>query len=385
MKHFLSKKDFKELAEVHDQHCISIYIPTARAGEDADKNHGRLRLKNSIKKVQKILTDYGLTEREIDNYLSSVKNLVDDHNFWRDQSDCLVIFLRNQMMKYYKIPIDFEEFTYVSDHFYLKPLISLFNGDGKFFLLNISLKGVKFYEGTRHTITRVFIDDLVPEKLEEVVGYDYQNKTLQFRSGQGGEAGAMFHGQGSGKDDKNVELEKFLRAVDKGLMKLIQDDDAPLILACVDHYLPVYAHITSYSNLFNKNISGNHEHTSPIELHELAWVLVEETFQQKRKKIINSMRDLSASGKTSYEINEIISASIDGRIEALFIQQLKDRYGLYDSINRSLIIDESLKTGHASLFNLAAVQTWLNNGQVFLVGPDEMPFEGTIINALFRY
>lgn len=385
MNHFLSKKDFEKLAKVHDQHCISIYIPTARAGEDVDKNHGRLRLKNSIKMVQKILTDYGLTDRETDNYLAPIKNLEDDHNFWRNQSDCLVIFLRNQQMKYFTIPGDFDELSYVSDHFYLKPLISLFNGDGKFFLLNVSLQDVKFYEGTRHTITEIFVKDLVPEKLEEVVGYDYRNKTLQFRSGQGGEAGAMFHGQGSGKDDKNVELEKFLRAVDKGLMKLIQDDDAPLILACVDHYLPVYANVTSYSNLFNKNISGNHERTNPIELHELAWMLVEETFQEKRKNILNSMRDLSASGKTSYEINEIVPAAIDGRVEALFMQQSKDRYGLYDSINRSLIIDETLKTGHASLFNLAAVQTWLNNGQVFLVQSDEMPFKGTIINTLFRY
>lgn len=385
MKHFLSKKDFKKLAEVHDQHCVSIYIPTSRAGEEVDKNHGRISLKNNVKKIQKILTDYGLTEREIDNYLAPVKNLIDDHNFWRDQSDCLVIFLRNQMMKYYKTPIDFEEFTYVSDHFYLKPLISLFNGDGKFFLLNLSLKGVKFYEGTRHTITRVFIDDLVPEKLEEVVGYDYQNKTLQFRSGQGGEAGAMFHGQGSGKDDKHQELEKFLRAIDKGLMKLIQDDDAPLILACVDHYMPVYSKITSYSNLFNKNISGNHEHSSPINLHELAWALVEDDFQQKRRELADSIKALSQSERTSYEMNDIVPAAIDGRISVLFLQKFKDRYGLYDTVNRSLIIDENLKTSHASLFNLAAVKTWLNNGQVFITKPDEMPFEGTIINALFRY
>ena len=385
MNHFLSKKDFKALAEVHDQHCISIYNPTARAGEEVDKNHGRLRLKNTLKSVQKTLNEYGLTEREIDNHLAPAKNLLEDQSFWRNQSDCLVIFLRNQQMKFFTIPGDCEEFSYVSDHFYLKPLISLFNGDGKFFLLNVSLQDVKFYEGTRHTITEVFVKDLVPEKLEEVVGYDYRNKTLQFRSGQGGEAGAMFHGQGSGKDDKNVELEKFLRAVDKGLMKLIQDDDAPLLLACVDHYLPVYEKITSYSNVFNKNVSGNHERTSPIELHELAWMIVEETFQEKRKKTIKSLRNLSASGKTSYEINEIIPAAIDGRIEALFIQQSKDRYGLYDSVNRSLIIDETLKTGHASLFNMAAVQTWLNNGQVFLVQPGEMPFEGTIINALFRY
>ena len=134
-------------------------------------------------------------------------------------------------------------------------------------------------------ITEVYVEDLVPEKLEEVVGYDFQHKSLQFRSGQGGSAGAMFHGQGAGKDDKDAEVEKFFRAVDKGLMKLIKDENAPLILACVDHYQPIYAKITDYPNLFHQNIGGNHEETDPLLLHEMAWSLVEGYFQQQRKKI----------------------------------------------------------------------------------------------------
>lgn len=284
------------------------------------------------------------------------------------------------------MPVRCGELTFVSDRFYLLPLFSLFEGDGKFFLLNLSLGEVKFYEGTRHSITEVFVEDLVPARLEEVVGTDYHEKSLQFRSGQGREAGAaMFHGQGAGKDDREAELEKFLRAVDKGLIKLINGESVPLILACVEHYYPVYKKITSYGFLSDRHIAGNHEGTDTYILHEMAWPLVEGLFQQDRTEAERTMQELSGTGKTSFDLNEIIPAALEGRIEALFVDQTKDRYGLYDEVNRTLIIDDKLKLRQASLYNLAAVQTWLKGGRVFLAGPGKMPFKMTGINALFRY
>jgi hypothetical protein len=381
----LTKKDFSDLAEVNDPICISIYIPTSRAGKEVDGQYGQLKLKNSLKYLKQSLKGYGLTIKQAEDTLEPISDLLDDLHFWRNQSDCLVIFMNDQRLKYYAVPGDYEKLTYVSDHFYLIPLLSLFNDDGKFFLLNLSLSEVKFFEGTRNYITEVYVDDLVPAKLEEVVGYDYQNKSLQFRSGQGGEPGAMFHGQGAGKDNKDSEIEKFLRAVDKGLMKLLNDENAPLVLACVEHYYPVFERITDYAHLSNRLITGNHEETDPLLLHEMAWPLVEDLFQQERNEAVNALRDLSGTGKTSFDLNEIIPAALDGRIETLFIQRSTDRYGLYDRVNRTLIIDEKLKIRQASLYNMAAMQTWLKGGRVFLAGPRAMPFKETSINALFRY
>jgi len=381
----ISVSDFSQLSEVHDQHCISIYIPTSRAGEKVDRNHGQITLKNSLKNLTHTLKDYKLNVKEIENYLSPVYDLLDDSQFWRKQSDCLAIFLSKQQMKYYTLPIDQVEFNYLSDHFFLLPIIPLFSGDGKFYILSLSLQDIKLYEGTRHSIAEVYVEDLLPERLEDVVGYDFQNKSLQFRSGQGGSAGAMFHGQGAGKDDKDVELEKFLRAVDKGLMKLIKDENAPLILACVDHYYPVYAKITAYSKLFDQNISGNNEETDALLLHEKAWSLVESDFKKHRNKMAEQLRNQSSNGKSPFDLNDIIPAVIDGRVEALFVQKGKDKYGLYDMVNRSLIVDENIKTNQASLFNLAAIQSWQKGGHVYVVEKDEMPFKGTGMNALFRY
>jgi len=381
----ISRNDLNKLAGVHDQHCVSIYIPTSGSGEKRDKKHAQISLKNSLKNLKLTLKAYSLTNNEIENYLTPVEELLDESQLWREQVGCLAIYLNKERLRYYQLPIDQVEFTYVSDHFYMLPVMPLFNNDVKFYILSLSLQDVKLYDCTRYSISEVHVEDLVPEKLEEVVGYDYQNKTLQYRSGQGGSAGAMFHGQGAGKDDKDVEVEKFLRAVDKGLMKLLKNEDAPLILACVDHYQPVYAEITNYANLFHQNIKGNHEEKDLRSLHEMAWSQVKDYFLKQRKSMAKLLMDNSSSGRTSFDLNDIIPAAIDGRIEVLFIQHNKDKFGLYDKVNRSLIIDENVKANQASLYNLAAMQTWTQGGRVYLVDKDEMPFQHTTINALFRY
>ncbi|MBT8312024.1 MAG: hypothetical protein KJN91_04180, partial [Eudoraea sp.] len=54
----------------------------------------------------------------------------------------------------------------------------------------------------RYGLQDLFIEMHAPEQLEEAVGYDYKQKSLQFRTGQAGFAQGAFHGHGEGKDDE---------------------------------------------------------------------------------------------------------------------------------------------------------------------------------------
>jgi len=382
--YLISKNEFTKLANIRDQHCVSIYVPISRAGKKVDKKKSQIHLKNCLKEVKFKLKEYQLNDSQIEDYLEPANNLLEDYHFWRNQSDCLVILLNKHQMRFYTLPIDQTQFTYVADHFYLLPILSVFNYDGMFYLLSLSLNNVKLYKATRYSIEEVILEGIVPDKLKEIVGFDHQNKSLQFRTGQGGEAGAM-HCQGSGKGEKAFETEKFFRAVDQSLKSIFKEENIPMVLACVDHYYPIFKKNTSYSNLYEKHISGNHEETSPLSLHKMGLELVDDYFQKKRNASTQKLKEQSSVGKTSFDLNDIIPAAVDGRIESLFIQKSKDRYGLYDKINRSLIVDEGHKAKQASLFNLAALHIWLKDGDVFIVEKDKMPFEATSINALFRY
>lgn len=381
----MSEEQFKELASMHGSNCVTIYLPTYRAGEEVDQGLGQLKLKNALKSLKTKWDRLDLSKNEIKENSTPLEELLDDVHFWRNQSDGLAIFLHEGIMKIFTLPVHFSETLYLSDHFYMLPVIPFFNDNGRFFLLTLSSNNVSLYECTKHSIEEVYITDTVPRKLEDVVGYDYEDTNLQFRSGHGGDAGAMFHGQGSGKDDKSIEIEKFFRSVDSGLMKIIKDSMTPLVLACVKQYHPVFKKVSSYGNLFDDFIEGNPDQEDPLILHEKACDIVKEYFRKQRKSKTRLFRKESAGGKSKTAIEEIIPAAVDGRIDTLFIQQGKDQRGFYDPRNRTTVVQENNSILDSSLFNLAALQTLGNSGHVFLSGPDEMPVKDTWINALLRY
>jgi hypothetical protein len=266
----------------------------------------------------------------------------------------------------------------------LKPLIPFFNGDGSFYLLKLSQREVSFFEASRHAITEIDIDDLIPNAITDLIDQDNKQKSLQSRSGQESSNGPLYHGHGAGKDDHNKDIEKFFRAVDDGLTHLISDKEVPLVLACLDQYYPIYKEITGYNNLFDEFISGNPDDEYLTLLHEKAWLVIKKFFQKNRTKKVNEFQNLLNSGKVSSETNDIICAAVEGRVDTLFIQVSNEIYGLYDKENRTLIIDQ-IKNGNVSLTNLAAVKSFAQGAEVYLVSSDEMPLKGSAMNAIFRY
>ena len=104
----------------------------------------------------------------------------------------------------------------------------MFVGDGNFYLLMLERSNVKLYECTQHSFTEVKIDDCIPETKQDVVGYDYEQKNLQFRTGQGATAGgAIYHGQEAATGKRKNEITRYLRAINDGLAPLLKEDTMP--------------------------------------------------------------------------------------------------------------------------------------------------------------
>ncbi len=261
----ITKKKFSELAAERGKNCVSVYIPTQRSGANEES---KIRFKNRVQKIQKQLLKSGMTEKRVNNYLAPLYNLLEDPNLWRHLREGLVVLLSSNKFIYATLSLNFREYSTISDSFYLLPLIPHFNGDGKFYILALSLKRVKLSECTRDSINPVDISGIVPQKLEETVGYDYQQKSTRLRSGSANSTQGMFHGQGEGKDDRKEEIIKHLREIDRGLSKILNNQAAPLVIASVDNIYAYYRQVCSYKNLYEENISGNPDEVDMTVLHQ---------------------------------------------------------------------------------------------------------------------
>lgn len=381
----ITKKDIEKLDSIHSETCISIFIPTHRAGEEVFQGKDKLQLKNQLKHVKNKLEKEEMGPREIETLLAPVHELINDNEFWRYQSDGLAVFRSDNFFMKYTLPVAFEAFNYVANGFYLKPLLPMFTGDGTFYVLVLDLEDVKLYELTRHSITEVVIEDLVPSRMEERVGYDYEQKNLQFRSQQKGNSQATFHGHGAADRDRKNEIERYFRAIDQGLTTLLKEDTAPMIVASQDYLFAIYKAASNYRHLLESHISCNLSETDKFLFHELAWEKMAPIFDTERKAKMEAFKQLDGTGRTSSNIEQIVPAAFDGQVDTLFLVNREDIWGIYDPKKRYVRIDEECMFSNGSLFNKAAIKTFLNGGKVYLLEKGDLPDPYSKVNALYRY
>src|SRR5690606_25963457 len=169
----LTKEKFESLAKFKNSPCISIYMPTHRAGKDVLEEKDKIQLKSQWKKIYEQLKEKKISTDKIDELGKPVEQLLEDKNFWRHQSDGLAIFIGHNFFEKFSVPVNFEPMAHISDIFYLKPLVPLFTGDGRFYILSLQMDRVQLFEATKYDINELNIEEMVPSRLEDRVGFDY--------------------------------------------------------------------------------------------------------------------------------------------------------------------------------------------------------------------
>ena len=379
----LSMDDVRILVENPVGPCVSIYMPTHRAGEQIRQDP--IRLKNLVREAQERLVDMGLPSIEIQALLDPINKLFKRAFFWRHQSDGLALFSAAGLFRCYRVPLSFEELVVVTHRFHIKPLLALLASDGRFYVLALSQNSVRMLECTRHTATEVILKNM-PKSLADILRSDYE-RNLQLHTAspvRKGERSAIFHGHGHSIDDIKMNLLKFFCRIDSGLNELLRNEQVPLILAGVDYLLPIYAKANTYKHLMSDGIKGNPEELSNDELRDRAWAIAEPHFIKTRTQAAARYQELSGTDKVTNNLIEIVPASYHGRIDLLFVAVGIQAWGAFDLENSRASLHQEMQPGDQDLLDFSAIYTLLNSGAVFAVAPEAVPDSATIA-AVFRY
>jgi hypothetical protein len=117
----ISKDEMKVLMNTQNPPCISLFMPTYRAGAEIQQN--QIRLRNLLRQAEEELLAKGLRASEVKKLLEPLQGLLGNVIFWRQQSDGLAVFLSVDVFNYYCLPIHFDEFLVVTERFHVKPLL----------------------------------------------------------------------------------------------------------------------------------------------------------------------------------------------------------------------------------------------------------------------
>lgn len=379
----ISRDQLKTLMNKQKAPCISLFLPTHRAGAEIQQN--QIRLRNLLREAEEKLLANGLRAAEAKTLLEPAAGLLGNVLFWRQQSEGLAIFVSADVFSYYCLPITFDEFIVVTDRFHVKPLLPAISGDGHYYILTLSQKGSRLYEGTKQSIREIELET-VPKNLAEALQYDELEKQVRYHRGtsRGGERGSMLSGGGAELDDAKENILKYFRQIDKGLHDLMKDERTPLVLAGVDYLFPIYREANTYLHLMDEGIPGNPKGVSTEQLHKQALEIVRPYFQKAENDAIAQYRQSSGTGLTSNDIKEIVPAAHQGRVGLLFITIGHQQWGVFNSDKNEIHLHKKMESDSESLSDFAAIQTFLNGGAVFSLDQGKMPND-TPIAAVYRY
>jgi hypothetical protein len=292
------RTDLQRLAVGRHGPCVSVFLPTHRAGREVEQ--APIRLKNLLRQATDALKTDGVRAPEIDRLLAPLRRLLDDRLFWQYQSDGLALFSRPGWWRSFRVPLDLPELAVVDDRFHVTPLLPLLAGDGHFFVLALSQNQIRLLEGTRDRMEEVDLPG-VPLGIRDALQGEEVQKQLQLyvadRGGAG--AGGIYHGHGHPSEVQAERILRYFRMVDRGLREVLAGEHAPMVLAAVEHLSPIDRQANTYPQLIDEVLPGSPEGLSPHKLHASAWPIVEPLFLRAQREAAARYDRLAGTGLPS--------------------------------------------------------------------------------------
>lgn len=382
-----SKDELKTLVETQTVgcSCVSLYMPTNRSGR-TDVQQNPVRLKKLLREAHKHLLATGLKKPEVESYLEPANRLLEDTFFWMNMSDGLAVYLSKDYFRYYRVPVPFPELSVVANRFHVKPMLPLLTVDGSFYVMALSQKAVRLLHCTRFSFDELDIKGKIPRSVAEALQYDHFDREQQFHAHMGVsnmDSGILL-GHGQEVEETKDNLLRFFFLVDRALQReYLHIETVPLIIISVGYLFPIYKEANTYQNLLNTEVPANPDKMTAKELHEMSFKLAELYFKKSQEDAIKQYHKARPQ-LTTTNLEEIVSASYQGRVRLLFIADNQEWWGKYEPLEDKVAVHVKEEPCDVDLLDFIAGNTLAHRGGVFAVAPEKVP-ERPPVAAILRY
>lgn len=396
---YFGREKLRELLERRDGPAVSIYLPTARATNRAEED--RLRFRAALERARELVTtDEGREDADAqdgapnDGFLDDLDPLTRDVEFWRYQADGLAIFAAPDFRRMYRIPADVPELVVVGPSFHTRPLIEHLQTPDRYWVLGLSQKKVRLWEGTAAGASPVDLVGL-PRDLLDALGYEFERDpefvhrrkaAPRATRGDGGGHTPVFHGHGAAKEETDAELERFFRKVDQGLQRLLKDEIGPLVLAAVEEYHSPYRSISRLDNLADEGIVANVSDWNPDQIHERAWPIAKQEALKKIGEALELWEKSYGRGKGEMDLANLGHLAVAGRVRLLLTERDRRVWGTLDRDSGAIEIvqegGDDPGNRAVDLLDEIAELVILRGGKSLVLPSDRMPTETGVAGVL---
>jgi hypothetical protein len=296
----MNQQDVRLLQQITGYPCVTITLPTHRASPE--NRQDPVRLKNLVNEATgRLLKEFN--KREIEALLKRLEDLASTVDF-RNALDGLALFVNQDFGRASYLPFALKERVVIGETFFTRDLVHALNHSTRYWVLVLSEKPTRLYEGFNHALTEV-----------EANGFP------MIHEGPGGEAplpGGFGIKKSAYRDEKHLQ---FFRKVDEALKPFLANDPLPLIVVGVDRYLAFFNEVSAYIKAVVGTVTGSHDKTSPHELSDLVQPLVDQHRDEKRQEALEQLERAVGERKFVSTVGEVWRTSHEGRGDLLLVEE----------------------------------------------------------------
>jgi len=377
--HLPNAATMARLLDHRGDRSLSMYIPTTESDEAITKN--RIRFKNALSEVEDALASTGASKTEIEAQLSPLEGWVDDDERWLHQGRGLAVFLHDGEVESFRLPTNVEARVLVGDRFNLLPLLQLRDASAPHYVLCLEQNGSSLHASSTFSMDPLVVDF---PSLEDALGYDTTERHTQGHSTNSDGGRWIIHGHGSGSDEEQKrEIRKYCRIIDEKVRAYLPNGRTPLVVVAVDYVGAIYVEASEHPNIAGR-VDGNPSSFDREELHRRAYAQAEGKLREPERRDLENLERAYHSPAAVADVDQVLTAAADGRVEVLFLEPSDELIGQWDEIERTVKKADSPGRSEHALMDRAAREVLDKGGRLRFVQGDALPGDAPLA-ALLRY
>lgn len=366
----------------HDPPCVSLYQPTHR--HYPENKQDLIRYRSLVRRLEESLSRKYSTG-DFKALLERFHALARDDRFWKRRTEGLAVLASSEGFEVFDLPRPVRELVVVADSFHTKPMLRMLQSADRYHILGLTRHQARLYEGDRDGLDEVELTK-VPSTIVEALGAELTeaHQTVASYGGVGGDS-AMHHGHGHKKDEVEVDMTRFFRVIDRGILEHhSKPSGLPLMLAALTEHHAPFRDVSHNPFLMEVGIAINPDALDLEELRALAWQKVQPRYLERLADLVERYHLACSKGAGSDDLATVAEATIGGRVATLLVEADRVIPGRIDPVAGLVLADDLADPEIDDVLDDLAENVLRKKGDVVVVPRDRMP-TGTGVAATFRF
>jgi hypothetical protein len=381
--------EFKALAQIKGETCVSLYLPTSRLGTDAKVNRTAFKdlAKDALSHLKEAGTDkktIGVFEKRFEHLAGPEQDVQDEakirklqrakpdpiESFWHYQASGLAVLATADMMRTFRLPDRPRPLAEVADRFHLTPLIRAMTSPHDVFVLALAEESVRLVHAFKNCPPQRLQIPELPRNAEEAT----RRPSFHVRAPRG-------HLQNL--EGEKVLLHQYVRKVEHAIHGALAGQNAPLVLAAEEPLASMFRLLNTYPRLADEMIEGNPALVTDAELEDAAIPILDRLYARELKAVIARYDELKPR-RATIDVSFAAHAATAGAIEQLLVDLDAVVPGLVSDIDGSVTYSASDDAETYSVVDEVARRALYTGARVMGARKQELPDQAAL-TAILRY